>query len=95
MPISETRFAELRAAAERDNQLGIGYDTADVLALIDEIEALRKALKPFSELCVRLDRDYPGYPDGTSVFFDLTHGHLRTARAFTEGTAEHNQQEPK
>jgi hypothetical protein len=52
MRLSEAKIAELRATAERG--IGSRFSTTrshakTILSLLDEVEALRKALKPFSE----------------------------------------------
>lgn len=45
------------------------------------LKEVREALEPFGRLCQRIERAYPGYKDGVSLFFDMTHGDLRRARS--------------
>lgn len=48
-----------------------------IRAIMTERDRSAVAMKPFIAMAKRLERDYPGYGDHLSVFFDLTHGDFR------------------
>jgi hypothetical protein len=46
-----------------------------------DLERQRAALKPFAELCAEIDKQYADYPDHCRLFWSMTHGDLRKAKA--------------
>ncbi len=64
MTLDLARLKEKVAAARDDDGLSISFSCAELLALLDRIETLESALRPFANIALLQDSNYrPGLPD--------------------------------